>query len=133
VQREKVYPVALIVHPNAEARATIVRSLRDAGFQAVGVAGFEAGKHLLGLEPIDVLVTEARLGGFHGLHLVLLARAANPAVFAAVVTSGQDAVLARDVAGAGATLFVGDQPESVVADINKWMTEPGASSDVLLQ
>jgi DNA-binding response OmpR family regulator len=128
VQPERVYPVALIVHPDAAARATIVKSLRDAGFQAIGVAGFEAAKHLLGLEPIDVLVTDARLGDFHGLHLVLLARAANPAVFAAVLTSGKDAVLERDVKGAGATLFVGDWTESLVADISRRIALSGPSS-----
>ena len=131
MQPERVYPVALIVHPDATARATIVKSLRDAGFQAIGVAGFEAAKHLLGLEPIDVLVTEARLGDFHGLHLVLLARAANPAVFAAVLTSGKDSVLERDVEGAGATLFVGDWTESLVADISRRVALSGPSSGLL--
>jgi DNA-binding response OmpR family regulator len=131
VQAEKVYPVALIVHPNADKRATIVRSLRDAGFQAMGVANFEAAKHLLGLEPIDVLVTEARLGDFHGLHLVLLARNANPAVFAAVLTPERDAVLERDVENAGATLFVGEYTQAVVADISRRMTLPGAPGGVL--
>jgi DNA-binding response OmpR family regulator len=131
VQSEKAYLVALVVHPNAATRATVVRSLRDAGFQAVGVAGFDAAKHLLGLEPIDVLVTEARLGDFHGLHLVLLARTANPAVFAAVITSNPDAVLERDVESAGATLFVGDTTESVVADISRRMTLSGASDNLV--
>ncbi|HJZ76641.1 MAG TPA: hypothetical protein VKE51_33125 [Vicinamibacterales bacterium] len=128
---EKMYPVALIVHPNADARALIVRALRDAGFQTVGVDGFEAAKHLLGLEPIDVLVTEARLGDFHGLHLVLLARAANPRVFAAVTADTSDAVLERDVEQAGATLFVGRSAETVVADISRRMTASGASGTLL--
>jgi len=126
-----VYAVALIVHPHAETRASIVRNLRDAGFQAFGVAGFEAAKHMLGLEPIDVLVTEARLGDFHGLHLVLLARTANPAIFAAVITATPDAVLERDVAEAGATLFVGDTTESVVARISRRMAFPGTPGSLL--
>ena len=84
MQRDGVYPVALIVHPDGGARATIRRSLRSAGFQAVAVDTFDAARHMLELEPVDVLVTEARLGDFHGLHLVLLARSSNPAVFAAV-------------------------------------------------
>ena len=125
MQSDRVYAVALIVHPHAETRAAIVRSLRDAGFQAFGVGGFEAAKHMLGVEPINVLVTEARLGDFHGLHLVLLARTANPVIFAAVITATPDAVLERDVADAGATLFVGDTTDSVVASICRRMTLPG--------
>ena len=131
MQPEKMYPVALVVHPNADARALIVRTLRDAGFQAVGVAGFEASRHLIGLEPIDVLVTEARLGDFHGLHLVLLARTANPRAFAVVVASQHDPVLERDVEGAGGTLLVGDTAESVVAAISRRMTSLGAPGNLL--
>ncbi|HKB11691.1 MAG TPA: hypothetical protein VKD69_13605 [Vicinamibacterales bacterium] len=119
--------MALIVHPNADTRAAIVRSLRDAGFQAVGVASFEAARHLLGLEPINVLVTQARLGDFHGLHLVMLARSLNPAVFAAVLSAEQDAVLARDVEAAGAALFIADSTESVAADIGRRMVLSGIS------
>ena len=117
-----VYSVALVVHPNADTRATVVRTLRDAGFQTTGVAGFEAARQLLASEPVDVLVTEARLGDFHGLHLVLLARTANPAAFAAVIAAAHDTVLQRDVEGAGATLFVGDGSEAVAALISRWMT-----------
>jgi DNA-binding NtrC family response regulator len=122
VESEKVYPVALIVHPGAAARAAIVQSLRDAGFQAVGVDGFAAAKRLLALDRVDVLITEARLGDFHGLHLVMLARSANPAVFAAVLTSEEDAVLQRDIERAGATLFVGSGAESIVAMISRRTT-----------
>jgi DNA-binding response OmpR family regulator len=131
VQRERVYPVALVVHPDAGTRATIVRSMRDAGFQAVGVPGFEPAKHLIGPDPIDVLVTEARLGDFHGLHLVLLARSANPAVFAAVLTLDRDTVLERDVASAGAALFVGNDTSSLVAEISRRMIVSGAPGGLL--
>jgi DNA-binding response OmpR family regulator len=131
VQRERAYAVALVVHPNGETRATIVQSLREAGFQVVGVDGFDAAKRLLVLDPVDVLVTEARLGDFHGLHLVLLARHLNPAVFAAVVAAEEDVVLQRDVEGAGATLFVGDRAESVVAHISQHVTFTRAPGDLL--
>jgi DNA-binding response OmpR family regulator len=122
--------VALIVHPDGEARATIRRSLRHAGFQAVAVDTFDAARHMLGLEPVDVLVTEARLGDFHGLHLVLLARCTNPAVFAAVLTREQDHVLERDVERAGGVLFVGDRTDAIVAHIER-MSLPRAAGDSL--
>ena len=122
--------MALIVHPSSGARATIRRSLRNAGFQAVAVDTFEAARHMLTLEPIDVLVTEARLGDFHGLHLVLLARTANPAVFAAVLTPERDEVLERDVERAGAALFVGDNPDAIIAYIER-MSLPRAAGDIV--
>ena len=131
MQPEKLYPVALVVHPNTEARALVVRALRDAGFQAVGVAGFEAAKHILGLEPIDVLVTDARLGDFHGLHLVLLARTTSPRVFAVVVSSHHDALLERDVEHAGGTLLVAESAESIVAGLSRRIASPGASGPFL--
>jgi len=124
VESEKVYPVALIVHHDGAARATIVQSLREAGFQAVGVDGFAAAKRLLALDRVDVLVTEARLGDFHGLHLALLARSTNPAVFAAVLTTEEDAVLQRYIEGAGAMLFVGNAVESIAAMITERITPP---------
>jgi len=130
VQREQVYPVALIVHPDGEARATIRRSLRDAGFQAVAVDTFDAARHMLGLEPVDVLVTEARLGDFHGLHLLLLARSANPAVFALVLTREQDDVLERDVDRAGGVLLVGNQAEAIVAHIERMSLPRAAGGSV---
>ena len=131
MQPEKLYPVALVVHPNADARALVVRALRDAGFQAVGVAGFEAAKHLLALEPIGVLVTDARLDDFHGLHLVLLARTTSPRAFAVVVTSHHDALLERDVEQAGGTLLVAESPESIVAALSRRITSPGPSGPSL--
>ena len=124
MQREGMYPVALIVHPDGGARAAMRRSLRSAGFQAVAVDTFDAARHMLELEPVDVLVTEARLGDFHGLHLVLLARCANPAVFAAVLTSERDDVLERDVARAGGVLLVGDHVETIVAHIERMSLPP---------
>ena len=130
MQREQVYPVALIVHPDGEARATIRRSLRDAGFQAVAVDTFDAARHMLGLEPVDVLVTEARLGDFHGLHLLLLARSANPAVFALVLTREQDDVLERDVDRAGGVLLVGNQAEAIVAHIERMSLPRAAGGSV---
>ena len=130
MQRERVYPVALIVHPDGEARATIRRSLRDAGFQAVAVDTFDAARHMLGLEPVDVLVTEARLGDFHGLHLLLLARSANPAVFALVLTREQDDVLERDVDRAGGVLLVGNQAEAIVAHIERMSLPRAAGGSV---
>lgn len=130
MQRERMYPVALIVHPDGEARATLRRSLRDAGFQAVAVDTFDAARHMLGLEPVDVLVTEARLGDFHGLHLVLLARGSNAAVFAAVLTGEQDDVLERDVESAGGVLFVGDDADAILAHIARMSLPRAAGGSV---
>jgi DNA-binding response OmpR family regulator len=128
VQREGVQPVALIVHPDGNARAAIRRTLRNAGFQAVAVDTFDAARHMLELEPVDVLVTEARLGDFHGLHLVLIARYGNPAVFAAVLTGERDEVLERDVERAGGVLFVGDHVDAIVGHIER-MSLPRAAGD----
>lgn len=130
MQRERVYPVALIVHTDGDARAAIVHGVRAAGFQGIGVAGFDAAKYHLGLEPVDVLITEARLGDFHGVHLVLLARYANPAAFAAVLTTDDDAVLQRDVEAAGGMLFIGNQTDSIVAAIQR-TTLPPVSGELL--
>ena len=130
MQRDGVYPVALIVPPDGGARATIRRSLRSAGFQAVAVDTFDAARHMLELEPVDVLVTEARLGDFHGLHLVLLARSSNPAVFAAVLTRERDDVLERDVERAGGVLFAGGHVEAIVAHIERMSLPPTADGSV---
>jgi DNA-binding response OmpR family regulator len=122
--------VALIVHPDGDARVAIRQCLRNAGFQAVAVDSFDAARHMLGLEPVDVLVTEARLGDFHGLHLVLLARSGNPAVFAAVLTAESDEVLERDVERAGGVLFVGDHVDAIVGHIERMSLRRGAGGSV---
>jgi CheY-like chemotaxis protein len=60
----------LVLDDDEAALAGIVELLREAGYNVTAAATYEAGKRLLGAEAYDLLITDIRLRGFNGLHLV---------------------------------------------------------------
>lgn len=105
------------VIPKNRASVLLVDDFSDAGPTAdiltaggnaqVDVAGdFSSALQALTNRVPDVLITEARLGEYHGLHLVLRLRAIDPTAVAIVLTSFPDPVLQRDADGLGAVYMV---------------------------
>src|SRR5688500_18062499 len=65
----------------------------------------EAKKHL-GTEVPDILITDVRLGGSNGLHLVVMSKLRHPEMVAVVMTGYDDVVLKKDAEAAGAHYVV---------------------------
>lgn len=85
----------LIVDPNAQTRTRTVVWFKHAGFVTDAVSTFADARQKLIEEAPDVLITEAHLGEFHGLHLVILGRGRNSGLVA-VMLGSPDPILAED-------------------------------------
>lgn len=85
---------------------SVLRLLNDllttAGFQVEPFNDFQAAKDRLKASPIDVLVTDVRLGAFNGLQLVVRAKSTSPEAVAVVLTGFDDQVLHQEAVGVGA-------------------------------
>ena len=60
----------LVLDDDESALAGIVEMLHERGYHAEGVVTYDEAKRLLGLNSYDLLITDIRLRGFNGLHLV---------------------------------------------------------------
>ena len=96
----------LVVDPDRRTRAERAGWLRDAGYAIREAASFEEARHLLAAAPPDVLVVRDRLGAFNGLHLIISARAARPALRAVLLTSADDPTLEAEARQAAAACLV---------------------------
>ena len=79
----------LVLDDDEHALEGFVELLRDAAYHVTGVSTFDGAKRLLALEPFDLLVTDVRLRGFNGLHLVMQVRAEHPET-EVIIISGYD-------------------------------------------
>jgi CheY-like chemotaxis protein len=68
----------LVLDDDEHALEGFVELLRETGYHVTGASTFDGAKRLLSLEPFDLLVTDVRLRGFNGLHLVMQVRADYP-------------------------------------------------------
>jgi DNA-binding response OmpR family regulator len=95
----------LVLDDDEHALEGFVELLRDAGYHVTGASTFESAKRLLGLEPFDLLITDVRLRGFNGLHLVMQVRAEHPDT-EVIIISGYDEPLIELEASRHNAIFV---------------------------
>jgi CheY-like chemotaxis protein len=98
----------LIVDDAEEARAVLAIALRTIAGAAVEVAdSAERALALLGPDPLDVLVTDMRMGGMSGLELmdVLRERGRWPAAGVVVISGESDPDLPQKARESGAAAF----------------------------
>ena len=95
----------LVLDDDEHALEGFVELLRDAGYHVTGASTFDAAKRLLALEPYDLLITDVRLRGFNGLHLVMQVRAEHPETEVMII-SGYDEPLIELEASRHNAVFV---------------------------
>ena len=95
----------LVLDDDEHALEGFVELLREAGYNVTGASTFESAKRLLGLEPFDLLITDVRLRGFNGLHLVMQVRAEYPDT-EVIIISGYDEPLIELEASRHNAVFV---------------------------
>lgn len=93
----------LIVEDDNANRAGLVQLLCAAGYNAIGAATFEQGRHLLIAENPDLLITDVRLEGFNGLQLIITQLNPIPAI---VITGFLDRTLETEAKRLGADYLV---------------------------
>jgi DNA-binding NtrC family response regulator len=106
VWADKRYRLVLVVEPDAATLSAMLKALRRAGHQATGAATFEEARRQMALDTPDVLVSEARLGAYSGLHLAFLGLVNRPYFHGVIVGQEADAALERDVIQAGGAFLV---------------------------
>jgi CheY-like chemotaxis protein len=99
-------PFRILVLDDVEsALAGIVELLRDAGYIVTGAATFDAAKRLLAIESYELLITDIRLRGFNGLHLVRQCHRDRPEM-GIIIISGYDEPMIEVEAGRYGAEFV---------------------------
>jgi DNA-binding response OmpR family regulator len=96
----------LVLDDDEHALEGFVELLRDADYHVTGSSTFEGAKRLLSIEPFDLLVTDVRLRGFNGLHLVMQVRAEHPDT-EVIIISGYDEPLMDLEASRYQATFIG--------------------------
>jgi DNA-binding response OmpR family regulator len=100
-------PYAILALDDDEnALAGLVELLREAGYDVTGATTYEAAKRLLEVTSYDLLITDVRLRGFNGLHLVKKTRTEYPEM-AVIIISGYDEPLMELEASRYQAVFVG--------------------------
>jgi DNA-binding NtrC family response regulator len=95
--------------------------LEHAGCEVIAFGRFEDAKKYLATVTPDVLITDVRLGGSNGLHLVVMSKLSHPEMTAVVMTGYDDVVLKKDAAAVGAHYVV---KPILVADLVDLIASP---------
>ena len=91
----------LIVGPDPSLRVGLM-TVAARTSHVEGCRSFKSARALLDTTPYDLIVTDARLSEYNGVHLVYLSKSANPAARAIVYDMDGDFGVAADVHQAGA-------------------------------
>jgi len=83
----------LVLDDDEHALGGIVELLRDAGHHVTGAATYDAAKRLLGVGTFDLLISDVRLRGFNGLHLVMQTRSDHPDMAVIIITGYEDPMI----------------------------------------
>lgn len=111
------YALVLVVEPHDETLVDMLRALRRAAFAAVGVRTFESAREQLAIDPPRVLITQARLGSFSGLHLAYVAHQRRAECQVVILGDLPDAALERDALQAGAVVLGRPVPAATLPSI----------------
>jgi CheY-like chemotaxis protein len=95
----------LVLDDDEHALAGIVELLRDADYHVTAAATYDTAKRLLGVSAYDLLVTDVRLRGFNGLHLVMQSRVDYPDMAVVIITGFDDSMLELEAGRYNAKLF----------------------------
>ena len=93
----------LIVDDHAATREGLARLLADAGYEVLTSGDVPSAQQLLTDSPPDLLITDVRLDGYNGLHLIAMAPTPIPAI---VVTGFADRSIEADARRLGAAYLV---------------------------
>lgn len=92
----------VIVNDDEHTLQAMKECVTRAGHEVEAFAYFEPAKSYITRTPIDVLVTEVRLGAFNGLQLAILAKLDRPQAIALVLSGSDDPVLRTEATNIGA-------------------------------
>jgi DNA-binding response OmpR family regulator len=92
----------LVLDDDEHALAGIVELLRDAGYLVTGAATYDAAKRLLALGAYDLLISDVRLRGFNGLHLIRQSHRERPDMAMMIITGYDEPMIELEAGRYGA-------------------------------
>ena len=96
----------VIVDDDESLLKVLATGLEHAGCNVTAFGRFDEAKRYLAATTPDILLTDVRLGGSNGLHLVVMSKLRHPEMTAVVMTGFDDIVLKKDAEAAGALYVV---------------------------
>ena len=103
-----------------------MRLLKDSGHQVEFAPGFEPAIRKLDQIAPELLITDVRLGGFNGLHLVIRSQSTRPNMRAILIDRVHDPVIALDAERHGAAYIGGSFSSATLAEhISRMLNESG--------
>lgn len=93
---------AVVVDDDESLLRVVSLGLEQAGCVVTAFNRFDDAKKYLASATPDILITDVRLGGSNGLHLVVMSKLRHPGMTAVVMTGYDDVVLKKDAEAAGA-------------------------------
>lgn len=97
---------AVVVDDDESLLRVVTAGLEHAGCIVTAFNRFDDAKKFLSSAAPDILITDVRLGGSNGLHLVVMSKLKHPEMSAVVMTGYDDVVLKKDAEAAGARYVV---------------------------
>jgi DNA-binding NtrC family response regulator len=91
--------------------------LRRAGFDVIEAGSFNEAKRSLVDQSPALLISSLRLAAFNGLHLVHLARLAQPQLHAIITSTSADAMLQSEAEQVGASLLLEPVPPALLQSL----------------
>lgn len=95
----------LVLDDDENALEGIVELLRQAEYEVVGAATFDAARERLASEPFHLLIADVRLRGFNGLHLVRQIRRDRPEMATMIMTGYDDRMMELESGRYGAAFI----------------------------
>ncbi len=112
----------IVLDDDEHALAGIVELLRDADYHVTAAATYDAAKRLLAVGSYDLLVTDVRLRGFNGLHLVMQSRVDYPEMGVMIVTGYDDPMLELEAGRYQAKLFKKPiKPAEFLGEVSRYL------------
>jgi DNA-binding response OmpR family regulator len=96
----------LVLDDDEHALSGIVELLRDANYVVTAATTYDAAKRLLALGSYDLLVTDVRLRGFNGLHLVRQNHHDRPEMGTVIITGYDEPLIQLEAGRYGAEYVV---------------------------
>lgn len=95
----------LVLDDDEHALAGIVELLRDADYHVTSAATYDAAKRLLAISGYDLLISDVRLRGFNGLHLVRQSHVDYPEMAVMVITGYEEPMIELEASRYGAAFI----------------------------
>ncbi len=96
----------LVVDDEEIAREMLMEALRREGYSLSGAESGEEALEILARQPVDLVITDVRMGGMSGIELLREIKARYPEVMVVVVTAFGHGEMTIEAIGAGAFDFI---------------------------